>query len=77
MKQSSIDKSGLRSSPPLVSNFKAESEIARVFDQGEQIDEAVTEAVKDALSFHKRMGNAISIWSDGQVKLIPPDEIPS
>ena len=33
-------------------------------------------AVREALLFHKRIGNPVAIWRDGKVVWIPPEEIP-
>jgi hypothetical protein len=33
-------------------------------------------AVREALLRHKRIGNPIAVWRDGQVVWIPPEEIP-
>jgi len=32
-------------------------------------------AVNHALQMHKRLGNPIAIWKDGQVVIVPPEEI--
>jgi hypothetical protein len=42
----------------------------------EAVEAAVREAVKDALRQHKRAGNTVVGWRDGQIELIPPEEIP-
>jgi hypothetical protein len=36
---------------------------------------AAQEAVRAALREHKRTGNHVAVWQDGQVVLIPPDKI--
>lgn len=36
---------------------------------------AIRRGVRDALIKHKAMGVAIAVWQDGQVVLIPPEEI--
>lgn len=33
-------------------------------------------AVREALLFHKRIGNPVAVWRDGKVVWIPPEEIP-
>jgi hypothetical protein len=40
-----------------------------------RIHEALRLARRDALRLHKRMGNPIAVWQDGQVVWIPPEEI--
>lgn len=49
--------------------------IARAFEEGTPIDEAIAEGVRDALRRHKQAGVPIAIWRDGQVAWIPPEEI--
>lgn len=44
-------------------------------EQAEAIELILQEAVRDALSIHKRLGNPIAIWKDGKVVIIPPEEI--
>ena len=39
------------------------------------IQAAVARAVRHALLMHKRAGNPIAVWRDGQVTIIPPEEI--
>ena len=41
-----------------------------------RIERALQRAVRAALLDHKRAGNPIAVWRDGQVVWIPPDEIP-
>jgi hypothetical protein len=40
-----------------------------------KVEAAVQAAVRDALAAHKRAGNPIAVWENGQVVWIPPDEI--
>ena len=41
------------------------------------VDEAMQNAVEHALQTHKRAGNSIATWKDGQVVIIPAEEIPT
>ncbi len=41
-----------------------------------RIERALQCAVRAALLDHKRAGNPIAVWRDGQVVWIPPEEIP-
>ena len=50
-------------------------DIDQIFEDGTAIDQAVSDAVRDALLFHKRMGNPIATWRDGKVVWIPPEQI--
>jgi hypothetical protein len=43
--------------------------------QGKPIENALRRAVRHALLEHKRAGNPIATWINGQVILIPPDQI--
>lgn len=43
--------------------------------QGKPIEDALRRAVRHALLEHKRAGNPIASWINGQVILIPPDQI--
>jgi hypothetical protein len=36
---------------------------------------AVQEAVRDALIMHKKMGNPVATWKDGQVVWVQPEDI--
>jgi hypothetical protein len=44
-------------------------------DHGRDIEKVLRRAVNQALLMHKRLGNPIAIWRDGQVVIIPPEEI--
>jgi hypothetical protein len=47
-----------------------------IFEDGTAVDDALDEAVGDAILFHKRMGYPIVVWVDGKVVWLQPDEIP-
>jgi hypothetical protein len=40
------------------------------------IEDALARAVREALLRHKRAGNPIAAWRDGQVVWIAPEDIP-
>jgi hypothetical protein len=40
------------------------------------LEKVMQRAVREALLGHKRAGNPIAVWRDGQVVVIPPEEIP-
>lgn len=42
----------------------------------EKIDKGVKIAVAKALDRHRRLGESIAIWRDGEVVILPPEEIP-
>ena len=39
------------------------------------VERAAQAAVRDALILHKKLGNPIAVWENGQVRWIPADEI--
>lgn len=41
----------------------------------ERIVEEAGRAIREAIRDHKRAGNPIAQWKDGQVVLIPPEQI--
>jgi hypothetical protein len=50
-------------------------DIEEILECDEVIDEAVRSAVRDALRFHKALGNPIAEWRDGRVVWIQPEDI--
>ena len=44
-------------------------------EQAEAIERILQAAVQQTLSIQKRLGNPISIWKDGKVVIVPPEEI--
>jgi hypothetical protein len=44
-------------------------------DHGKDIEKVLQDAVNHALLIHKRLGNPIATWRDGQVVIVPPEEI--
>ena len=42
----------------------------------DEIQQAMKQAVREALMRHKRAGNPVATWRDGRVVWIPPEEIP-
>ncbi len=55
---------------PLVAN-----DPSALFNDEARILKAMDEAVRAAILDHKRAGNPIAIWRDGQVVWLAPDEI--
>ena len=56
-------------------NERARPDARALFADGREIDAALAKAVREALLQHKRAGNPIAVWRDGQVVWIPPEEI--
>ena len=50
-------------------------DIGKIIAEGTQIDEAVRQAVKEAVLKHKQAGNPIVAMKDGQMVWIKADEI--
>lgn len=50
-------------------------DIGKIISEGTQIDEAVKQAVKEAVLKHKQAGNPIVAMKDGQMVWIRPEEI--
>ena len=44
-------------------------------EQAEAIERILQSAVRQTLSIEKRLGHSISIWKDGKVVIVPPEEI--
>lgn len=51
--------------------------IDRAFAEGTPIDQGIEDGVRDALLRHKRAGNPIVVWRDGEMQWIPPEDIPT
>lgn len=51
-------------------------DIAAVFADGKAIERAMTQAVREAVLRHKRLGQSVFTWRDGKVVEIPPEDIP-
>ncbi|MEA5498867.1 hypothetical protein VB834_23125 [Limnoraphis robusta Tam1] len=41
-----------------------------------QIDAGVKQAIANAIERHRKLGESISIWKDGKVVTLTPDQIP-
>ena len=54
---------------------KKTKNIAKIFEEGTLIDEALAKAVREALRLHKQAGNPVVEWRNGEIVWIPPEEI--
>jgi hypothetical protein len=54
---------------------KPQKTIRELFKEGTPIDDALARGVADALRRHKKLGNSIVIWRDGQIVHVPADQI--
>lgn len=43
--------------------------------QAEPIEQILQQAVREALSVHKRLGNPVALWIGDEVIVVPPNEI--
>lgn len=46
-----------------------------LLSEAEPLTRAAREAVREALTIHKRLGNSVVVWHDGRVVIVPPEEI--
>ena len=46
-----------------------------LFEDGRAIDEALTEAARNARRLHKALGNPMATWKDGEVVWVQPEDI--
>lgn len=46
------------------------------FRDAKLIEGILRKAVQEALMRHKKLGNPVAVWKDGEVVIIPPEEIP-
>jgi hypothetical protein len=51
--------------------------ILELFQDGRAIDEAVRRGVREALLRHKKLGESIAAECDGEVVILPPEDIPA
>jgi hypothetical protein len=54
---------------------KPKKTIQELFIEGTPIDEALRDAVREALLRHKKLGNSIVVWREGRIVHVPADEI--
>jgi len=52
------------------------TDLDSILDDTGRIEAALQRAVQEALRMHKRAGNPVAIWCDGQVVWLAPEEIP-
>ena len=55
--------------------MKRRKDIEALFADGTEIELALKKAVRLAVLEHKRAGNPIAEWRNGQVVWVPPEEI--
>ncbi|MDB5320170.1 MAG: hypothetical protein JWN40_1801 [Phycisphaerales bacterium] len=54
---------------------RPQKSIRELFEEGTPIDDALARGVADAIRRHKKLGNSIVIWRDGQIVHVPADQI--
>ena len=58
-----------------------ETEVARGtqqidFENDDEVDKSLGNAVRNALREHKRKGQSVVVWQDGKVVTLAPEDIP-
>lgn len=53
----------------------ARQELAKRFSSSQEVTRLIQKAVHAAILDHKRAGNPIAVWENGQVVIIQPEEI--
>ena len=58
-----------------------ETEVARGtqqidFENDDEVDKSLGNAVRDALREHKRKGQSVVVWQDGNIVTLAPEDIP-
>ena len=58
-----------------------ETEVARGtqqidFENDDEVDKSLGNAVRDALREHKRKGQSVVVWQDGKIVTLAPEDIP-
>jgi hypothetical protein len=57
-------------------NGRETSRVAEIFTTPGLVDAAMQRAVRQALRRHKLLGESVAVSRDGQVVILPPEEIP-
>ncbi len=52
-----------------------DNDVAARFADDKGVEAALNRGVREALLRHKRLGESIAVWRDGQVVIVPPEEI--
>ena len=73
--KSSIKSSGGRSERRETTSERRKS-ILELMTGGDEIDLALQRAVREALIRHKKLGESVAVWRDGEAVILPPEEIP-
>jgi len=55
--------------------IEQDRDINEAFEQGTPIDDALNEAVRDAVRLHKRMGQPLAVWRDGKTVWLSAEEV--
>jgi hypothetical protein len=57
-----------------IHNYDPET-LQQILDEGDAVEAAIRESVREALLTHKRLGLPVVTWQDGKVAWIPADQI--
>ncbi len=50
-------------------------DIAEAFDKGTPIDDAMNDAVREAVRLHKRMSLPLAVWRDGKTVWLSAEDV--
>ena len=56
-------------------NKRKQKDIARIFEEGTLIDEALRSAFRDAVLRHKQAGLPVAFWQNGKTVWVPAEQI--
>jgi hypothetical protein len=71
--RSDYDTATVTELPPM--NEANDALLWNCFEQAREIELEAQKLVRQALIEHKQAGNPIAVWKDGQVVIVPPEEI--
>ena len=55
--------------------IEQDRDINEAFEEGTPIDDALNEAVREAVLQHKRMGQPLAVWRDGKTVWLSAEEV--
>jgi hypothetical protein len=59
----------------MIQRAPSEKSVGELLSDTERVTDAVRQAGREARLRHKQLGVPLVVWRDGQVVLIPPEEI--
>ncbi|NES82938.1 MAG: hypothetical protein F6K10_16885 [Moorea sp. SIO2B7] len=49
----------------------------KLSDLHQKINQGVQKAITEAVEKHRKLGESIAVWQDGEVVILPPEKIPN